>query len=494
MLPIKPELRRKVLKHLLKMRELSYKVVGARSGRDENSIWNQISRRDRRRHLDEEGFQEILADLGARPAHAAVVAACLESLEALDQEDGLTPEERDEREMRALELSRTYREGHTRLALLARSLPPLDRYPEPGDVEPIRWLAREQIAILKEHEDYGERLAIVQRAAEYQHWGLAEAAADESEEAASRSLEEAAAWTELAVASAERTQGPEEWQRRVRAYAGGCVPNTLRVKGELAIADVALQEVKSLWEVGSDPDGVLDPGRLLDLEGSLRRAQRRFPEALARLKEAREVSHNPARVLIKVAFTQEVTGDYEGALDSLREAESLVKRQREPRLYYMLRFNLAACCTHLGLYVEADTLLQEVREAVTARGDENEVPRVTGLQGKIEVGLGRRRKGRGLIEQALQQFHSRELHYDAALLLLELAMLLLDEGKTAEVKSLTLKLAKVFDSKKIHREALAALKLFREAAEKEAADEEFARRILNFLYRARHDQGLEFEL
>jgi hypothetical protein len=138
--------------------------------------------------------------------------------------------------------------------------------------------------------------------------------------------------------------------------------------------------------------------------------------------------------------------------------------------------------------------LKEVREAVTARGDENEMPRVTGLQGRIEVGLGRLRKGRKLMEQALQQFHAKELHYDVALLLLELATLLLRDGKTAEVKSLTLNLAKVFESKKIHVEALAALQLFREAVEKEAADEQLANRILSFLYQARYDQGLEFEL
>ncbi len=44
-----------------------------------------------------------------------------------------------------------------------------------------------------------------------------------------------------------------------------------------------------------------------------------------------------------------------------------------------------------------------------------------------------------------------------------------------------------------HREALAALKLFQEAAEREAATADLARRVLRFLFRARHDQGLRFE-
>ncbi|HEV7507943.1 MAG TPA: hypothetical protein VGS07_23870 [Thermoanaerobaculia bacterium] len=59
---------------------------------------------------------------------------------------------------------------------------------------------------------------------------------------------------------------------------------------------------------------------------------------------------------------------------------------------------------------------------------------------------------------------------------------------------LSQELAKVFKSKGVHREALEALRLFREAAEREAASPELARRVLRYLFRARHDQGLRFEL
>jgi hypothetical protein len=39
---------------------------------------------------------------------------------------------------------------------------------------------------------------------------------------------------------------------------------------------------------------------------------------------------------------------------------------------------------------------------------------------------------------------------------------------------------------------MAALRLFQEAAERETATTELARRVLGFLYRARYDQGLRF--
>jgi hypothetical protein len=81
---------------------------------------------------------------------------------------------------------------------------------------------------------------------------------------------------------------------------------------------------------------------------------------------------------------------------------------------------------------------------------------------------------------------------DAALL--EEAVLLLDQNRTAEVKALARSLATVFEAEEVHREALAALRLFHKAAEREAATAELARRVLRYLFRARHDQGLPFEL
>jgi hypothetical protein len=62
-----------------------------------------------------------------------------------------------------------------------------------------------------------------------------------------------------------------------------------------------------------------------------------------------------------------------------------------------------------------------------------------------------------------------------------------------EVKPLTLELTRVFESKGVHREALAALEIFKEAVRREVATAELARKVLRFLFQARHDQDLRFE-
>jgi len=51
----------------------------------------------------------------------------------------------------------------------------------------------------------------------------------------------------------------------------------------------------------------------------------------------------------------------------------------------------------------------------------------------------------------------------------------------------------VFESLEVHREALAAVKLFCQAVEQETATAALGRQVLRFLERARHAPGLRFQ-
>jgi tetratricopeptide (TPR) repeat protein len=319
-------------------------------------------------------------------------------------------------------------------------------------------------------------------------WALCERICEASVREASRNVERAAAWARLAQQIAERVQGPEEWRNRIRGYAAAHVANVLKVSGDLGSAETTLEAAKRLWHAGSDPAGVLDPGRLLDLEASLRRAQRRLPEALALLDEAVAVSRTPERALLMKGYTLEIMGEHE----TLLRAASLVSQRGDPRLERILSGNLALNYCHLGRYAEAAELAGQVRAAALETGDEIEALRMTWTQGRIAAGLGRPEEARDLLAQARREFAARRMEYDVALVLLEESALLLDEGRAAEVKALTRELAVVFESKGVHQEVLAALRLFQKAAEQEHATAELARRILGYLFRARHDPGLRF--
>ncbi|MGH7489495.1 MAG: hypothetical protein ACREMY_28425, partial [bacterium] len=309
---------------------------------------------------------------------------------------------------------------------------------------------------------------------------------------ASRDLGRATFLARLARQAAWQVRGPKGWVRRVRAFAAAHVANVLRVAGRLKASAALFTRAKRLWAAGFDPDCVLDPGRLLDLEASLCRAQRRFEDALALLDQAQGVSRCPANTLINKGFTLEIMGDYNRAIETLLEAQGLPEVQADLRLRNILHCNLALNLTHAYRFAEAAQMAQQAREVAAEMGDAIILFRITWINGRVAAGLGRTGEALGLLAQARREFESRRMWYDVALALLEEAGLLLDEGRTAEVKTLTRDLPAVFAAEEVHREALAALRLFYEAAERETATADLARRVLRYLFRARYDQGLQF--
>ncbi|HSS50124.1 MAG TPA: helix-turn-helix transcriptional regulator [Thermoanaerobaculia bacterium] len=337
-----------------------------------------------------------------------------------------------------------------------------------------------------------QALAVVKVAREFQSWALAELLCEESVVQASRDVERASFLARLAREIAERVPGPEGWRQRIRAFAMAHAANILRVAGKLKASATLFEETKSLWQAGSDPNRLLDPGRLLDLEASLFRAQGRFDEALALLKRAIVVGRCPGRYLINKGLVLEIMGEYEQAIETLLEAKALPEVETDPRLRNILHNNLALMFCHVCRFAEATELAQQVRKVAAEMGDAILLLRITWIDALIAAGQGRTGEALTLLEQARQGFADRDMMYDVALALLEQAVLLLDAGRTTEVKTLVQELPAVFKAEEVHREALAALRLFHEAAEREAATADLARRVLRYLFRARHDQGLRF--
>jgi len=466
--------------------DLSHKEIGARAGMTQKRVSQHLKRGE----IRDWAFERLHAAVGGHPAAVPVVTACLEGLAAVHAETGLTAEEATAVEAGALEAARRAREGLTAAVHLSRAVP-AEGYPDAAGLADARRRAAELWARLRGFPDR-DRSALVRAVEEYQGWALCERVCEESERAASRKVERAAALARLAREIAERVRGPEGWRNTIRGYAAGYEGNALRVGGELKTSEVTFAEARRLWRAGSDPGGVLDPGRILDLEASLCRAQRRFEEALSLLDEAAAVGRSPARALIKRGFTLEVMGEYERAVETLLRAAPLADVRRDPRLANNLRLNLAVNYCHIGRYKEASELVREARPLTAELGDEMVFVRITWLEGRIAAGLGRPVEGRRLLAAARRRFMAEGMSYDVALALLEEAALFLESGQTAEVKALVRELPQVFAAQGVHREALAALRLFQEAAERETATADLARRVLCFLFRARHDQGLRF--
>lgn len=69
----------------------------------------------------------------------------------------------------------------------------------------------------------------------------------------------------------------------------------------------------------------------------------------------------------------------------------------------------------------------------------------------------------------------------------------LEQGETKRVRTIAKEMGFIFQSQQLPEHALAALQLFCEAARREAATVEMARKVARFLHRAQADPKLEFE-
>jgi tetratricopeptide (TPR) repeat protein len=393
-----------------------------------------------------------------------------------------------------------------RWASLLRSaepaLLPFPRHLSAGNARPWNtpdaeadWQAAELWARLRTYTP-AERRAIVQEGEEFQVWALSRLLCDVSIEAAADEPAEALELARLAELTASLVAGSDAWRSRLSGHGAFHVSSAFRAGGSLPAANEALERAEMLWNAGAegDPGERLAEARVLGLKASLRRAERRLGEALGLLDQAIAVDRagEAKYLLLNRAKTLEEMGRYEEAIATLHLVLPHIDVDREPRLLWAQRFNLSVNLCRLGLFSDADRLQDEMQALAqrVATGVAN--VRIAWLHGWIAAGMGRLEEAEAALGAVREEFLARENGYDVALASLDLARLYLQQGRTTEVKHLAGQMVVAFEAQGVHREALAAVRLFQEAADRERASVELVSRLADFLRRARHDAELQF--
>jgi tetratricopeptide (TPR) repeat protein len=191
------------------------------------------------------------------------------------------------------------------------------------------------------------------------------------------------------------------------------------------------------------------------------------------------------QILLNKEFIFDQMGDLQNALTALTQATPFVEASGDERLLFALRFKMTNNLCQLGRFVEASKQLPRVRELAERLGNELDLIRLLWLEARVMAKQGRAEEAMAGLEQVRQDFTARGLPYDAALASLELAVLYLKEERTAEVRSLARSMSWIFQAQGIAREALAALSLFLDAAQRETATVEMTRHVLAELERMR---------
>lgn len=339
------------------------------------------------------------------------------------------------------------------------------------------------------------RRLLVEDTADFHTWALCERICAESIQAAADNADRALDLARLALLVAERVPGSEAWCSRVQGYAWAHVANAKRVQGDLPGAEQMFARALKLWETGAaSPLGFLDEVQMLSLEASLRREQFRLSESLVLLDRALAFSPREDmkdRLLINKAGTLGFLGQHEDAISTLRQMAP--DRRGDLRFLWLHRFTWIENLCSMGRHGEAREMLPELQGLAAHMGNGLDKIRARWLEGRIAAGLGKRREAIEDLSWVRQELSSQGIAYDTAQASLELSVLYLEEGRAGTVKMLARQMAPIFQAQGVHREALAALKLFRDAATREALTVDLARRLAAYFQRARYNPGLRFE-
>ncbi len=283
----------------------------------------------------------------------------------------------------------------------------------------------------------------------------------------------------------------------LRARAWAYVANARRVKADFRGSEEAFALALASLRRGSlDP---MDRAVLFDLQASLRRAQRRFDQALGLLRRAFRIflglgeKSLASQVLIKISTVHSIAGEPERSIPFLYQALPLIDPSREPRLLLSAWHNLVNSLTDAGRFMEAQKLLAKTRPLYREFRQAPVQNRLKWTEGKIACGLGQHQQAETLLLSARDGFLVEDAAYETALVSLDLAYLYAGQGRTDELKRLAREMMPIFTSRRIHREALAALAFWRQAVEAEKAGLQLATEVATYLKRAQHDPELRFE-
>jgi tetratricopeptide (TPR) repeat protein len=316
------------------------------------------------------------------------------------------------------------------------------------------------------------RLILVQNSARFQNWGLAELILQKAGQSMGEPRE-TREMAELAVTVAE-SLSPMIYSpalvQDLKARAWASLGNAHRMLSDFRASEQCFQVAESHLARGSGDR--LERARLLDLKASLRNYQGRTEEAVSLLNRAIAIyqrsgqRHLLGRALLNKGHVTMWTGDLETAIALLRQGLALVDGARDPKLVVTSHHNLAYVLNELGQHREALAIVSRTRQLYLEVGDRLNLLRLEFLEGQIAMALGRLEQAEGIFREVRRSFGEKEMAFDAALATLDLAGVYARQGRSAEMQGLAQEMLPIFQSRELHREAIAALILFQQAAEK----------------------------
>ena len=341
---------------------------------------------------------------------------------------------------------------------------------------------------------------LVRNSATYQTYGLCEFVLRRAFEEGFREPSVAVRWARLGVQLSELVEAGQYGDLIVvdlRGHAWAILGNAHRNASQLTEARKALTFASELLEQGTgDPS---EKARLHRFESMLEATERRYPEALTANQRALAIHrrlgdlHLVGRDLSQEAFIRAQLQDEETAIGLWEEALEKLEAGREPRMIQVVRHSLAVSYINTGRLSEADRELTRLRPEYVANGHTVDLLRCDWAMGQLRAAQGRAWEAEEFFTHVRDGFVELEIPVDAALVSLDLAQALFDQGKVGKMRQCLSEAIPILRGLGIHREAIAALTFLKKTADMDQVTEVVIRATARFVEEVRDNPDLVFK-
>jgi len=191
-----------------------------------------------------------------------------------------------------------------------------------------------------------------------------------------------------------------------------------------------------------------------------------------------------ARTQIQLGLVHYDQGVPEQAARAHERALQALTLETAPRLYLLGRLNLARTLEAMNKPNQTLALLDEDQEHHAEHLSPEDILRIDWLRGKVARATGDTAEAEELLSRAREGFVAAGLGYETALVSLDLALVLLEMGDTARVRTIAREALRIFGAQEVHPEAFAAFKLFHDAALAEHLTRELVEKTIRYIHAA----------
>lgn len=330
------------------------------------------------------------------------------------------------------------------------------------------------------HGPESSRIERVESDESFHRWGVCQRLLVESRAHWTKNLHHAHSTARLAAAVADRLDEDEyhpRWVADLRAKARGYLANTHRLLGDYAAAETEFAAAERWVEQG------VRQGRaeatVLSLKSSLLLDQYRHLEAEALLERVvrhfrdHDQAHEAGRALLQLGMVSRARDRLPQAVQRVEEALSLLDPRRDPDLLLGARGNLVLYRIDAEDAEGARAAFEQLPEP------RDHLPRLRRawleadllrLEGDLD-GAAR------LYDDVRIAYLAEEVHYNVALVSLDLAVVATAQGRTDYVRELARDAVVLLTRSGAPQEAFAALRLLVDSLEREAVSVAFIRRV-----------------